>query len=59
MIYDTIYDFFVQILGETAMNDGFGRGELFATYGTYIIIACGIFALFKILGGVLRLVKPW
>lgn len=54
MIFDTIYGFFEQILGEQIAT---AQGSIFATYGTYLVIALGICALFRILGGVLRLFK--
>lgn len=54
MIYDTIYGFFEQILGSQIDT---AQGGIFATYGTYLIIGLGIFALFRLLGGVLRLFR--
>lgn len=54
MIFDTIYGFFEELLGEQIAT---AQGGIFATYGTYLIIGLGIFALFRLLGGVLKLFK--
>lgn len=72
MIFDTIYNFFYQLFYSdqdvsnfwSTFYYDFGDGPIsmsdyFSVIGTIIILALGVVALFKILGGVLRLVKPW
>lgn len=54
MIFDTIYNFFVQILGQTQVATEIG--SIYATYGTYIFITMLIVGIFSVVFGLFRLV---
>lgn len=54
MIFDTIYNFFVQILGQTQIATDIGG--IYATYGTYILITMLIVGIFSVVFGLFRLV---
>lgn len=59
MIFDTIYDFYQSLFGNSV--DGFYTDamhvDFLCSFGTYFTIIMGIVALFRILGGVLKLFK--
>lgn len=70
MIFDTIYNFFVQILSHDDISYFMSNGwisipggemttivDYLSCMGTFIVIGFGIVALFRILGGILRLFK--